>query len=122
MEELGLRRRTELASLLEMSDGFLSQVANGKREISSEYKVRCVERITRPGFRFNIFWFEDPEKHPFWVPEDYWMNAFDPDIQVLAQMKPEILKMLERVAKLPKEKQEAWIEVARTMFGLTGEK
>ncbi|MEQ8353833.1 MAG: helix-turn-helix transcriptional regulator [Leptospiraceae bacterium] len=117
LERTGLKY-IQLAELLGFNRSVLSKIASGKLEISAEYKMRCVERLRRPGYRFNIFWFEDPEKHPFWVPEDYWLNQFGPEFQVLAQMKPDFMEALKRVARLPPEKQERWLNMARDLFNL----
>lgn len=107
-----------LAELLGFSRGYISEVKAGKRPISAEYKVRCVEKLHKPGFRFNIFWFEDPEKHPFWVPEDYWMHQFDSEIQVFASEHPEFHALLEKVAKLPPKRRKKWLDAAKAMFDL----
>ncbi len=117
LTETGMKY-AELADALSFNRAHISHVKSGKKAILAEYKMRCVERLRRPGYRFNIFWFEDPEKHPFWVPEDYWLNQFDPEFQVLAQMKPDFMEALKRVARLPPEKQERWLNMARDLFNL----
>ncbi len=118
MEELGAKNRSELSKRLGIAYSLINHISRDERQITSEYKVRCAENLRRPGYRFNIFWFEDPEKHPFWVPEDYWLNQFDPDIQVIAQLKPDFMEALKRVARLPPEKQERWLNMARDLFNL----
>ena len=117
LQQTGLKY-SELADLLDFSRGHISQIKAGKKAIHGEYKVRCVERLQKPGFRFNIFWFEDPERHPFWVREDYWMNLYPAQVQLLATIRPDFVELLEKASKLTPERREKWLRVVKELFEL----
>lgn len=117
LTETGLKYN-QLAELLGFNRSVLSKIAGGKQGISAEYKVRCVECLKKPGFRFNIFWFENPEKEPFWIPEGDWTNLYSARVLHLATIRPDFLELLEKAARLSPERREKWLRVVRELFEL----
>ena len=118
MAELGLKNRAELSKAIETAYSLVNHISHDERPITSEYKVRCVQNLRRDGFRFNIFWFEDPERHPFWVREDYWMNLYPPQVQLLATIRPDFVELLEKASQLTPERREKWLRVVKELFEL----